>query len=363
MLYEALGDPKMLEAAHQAYKFSKNSQTAALVAVALHHFGRIKEAIAFYEQSWKYPHEPGYEIDVGASGAFLFNLETWPKAWKIVRSLKKRMVYALYLPEWDGGPCEELSIVSEGGYGDLIQNSRFLPLLKGRGVGKAVVYLPPYFFETGFVDLMRGQTWMPEIRPMLELPKDVPAAGFFDLPAHFNVTPQTLPEPPIWCADSELVEKYKYLSETALSKIGICYAARAMETPLVAENVYRTIRKTDAERIVGATNAKWVSLQKDETLNGYIFHPPLKSWADTAAVIQNLDLVVTVDTGVAHLAASMNKPTWVMLSGAVDWKFQMEGEKCLWYPQMRLFRNDDFGFDNTIKKVISALSEFNSTRK
>jgi len=64
---------------------------------------------------------------------------------------------------------------------------------------------------------------------------------------------------------------------------------------------------------------------------------------------------VTVDTGVMHLAAAMGKPTWVILSGAVDWKFGLEGERCVWYPTMRLFRNNDFGFGNSVQQVGEAL--------
>lgn len=364
VLYEALGDPKMLEAAKEAHRFSKTAQSTALVAVALHHFGRIKESLKWYEQSWRYPHEPGFEIDIGYSGALLFQPDKWQQAWPIVKSLKKRMVYAAYLSFWDGKPCKEVSVLSEGGFGDLIHNARYLPLIPA----KVTVYLPPYFFDSGFVDLCRRQSWFPEIKLLSEVPMNVPAAGFFDLPAIFNSTPETVPPSPVWHANDTLCTEHcptgNLLRTEYKLKVGFCWAARAMETPLCPDGVYRSLRGDQAKRIIeDSPHIQWVSLQKvDNSLAlscqsflPMLTMPGIKGWEDTAAIIANLDLVVTVDTGVMHLAAAMGKPTWVILSGAVDWKFGMSGEQCVWYPAIRLFRNGDFGFENSVEQVIRAL--------
>ncbi len=351
-LYEALGDRKMLDSALEAYNFSKTAQSAALVAVAYHHFGQMKEAIEWYERSWKYPHERGWEIDIGYSGALLFQRDRWPEAWPIVKQLKKRMVYALYLNFWDGKPCKEVSVISEGGFGDLIQNSRYLHLV-GELCERVTVYLPPYFFETGFVDLLRRQSWFPEIKPMIETPKNVPAAGFFDLPAIFNSTPDTIPDYPApWVAP-----KHATFEKCKKPRIGICWAARAMETPLVVDGVYRSLTEQQAVRIIQQTSDKidWVSLQFKDSLPG-METPEIKNWSDTAATIENLDAVVCVDTGVMHLAAAMNVPTAVLLSGAIDWKFLTEGV-CPWYPNLQIFRNGDFGFDNSIQNLVESIQQ------
>ncbi len=355
VLYEALGDRKMLEAARDAHRFSKTAQSTALVAVALHHFGRIKESLQWYEQSWRYPHEPGFEIDIGYSGALLFQPDKWQQAWPIVKSLKKRMVYAAYLPFWDGKPCKEVSVLSEGGFGDLIHNSRYLPLLP---VEKVTVYLPKYFFDSGFVDLCKRQPWFPEIKLLSEVPMHVPAAGFFDLPAIFNSTPETVPASPVWQAKPlDWHGERPYLKGNP--NVGFCWAARAMETPLCPDGVYRSLTGEQARQIIRTADfLNWVALQKEfdsVAAESNIDTPALQSWEDTAAIIANLDLVVTVDTGVMHLAAAMGKPTWVILSGAVDWKFGLEGERCVWYPTMRLFRNNDFGFGNSVQQVGEAL--------
>lgn len=361
VLYEATGDRKMLDSALEAYNFSKTAQSAALVAVAYHHFGRMHEAIDFYERSYKYPHEAGWEIDIGYSGALLFQPDRWPEAWPIVKSLKKRMVYALYLNFWDGKPCKEVSIISEGGFGDLIQNARYLKKV-GELCEKVTVYLPPYFFDTGFVDLLRSQSWFPEIKPMLETPKSCPAAGFFDLPAIFNTTPDTIPDYPApWVAQAGAHKETIHdlntgFGRTKRPKIGFCWGARAMETPLVAPGTYRSLSEQQAIKIVQETSDKidWVSLQLGKQIPG-VWNTELKSWAQTAAILENLDAVVTVDTGVMHLAVAMGVPTYVLLSGAVDWKFGVTGQ-CPWYPKIKLFRNDDFGFEKSVSDLIENLN-------
>lgn len=344
-LYEALGDKKMLEAAQEAFKYSKTANTAALVAVALHHFGRIKEANVYYKLAYRYPHESGFEVDMGWANALL-SQNLWLKSWPIIRQLKKRMVYAAGLKDWNGEPVEKLSIISEGGYGDLIQNSRYLQ--KCTELAKQVtVYLPPFFFDTGFVDLAREQSWYPPIKPLIETPMNVKAAGFFDLPAIFKETPESVTPPPIW--------DVKTTNNLYKGKIGFCGKAKAFETPLCPDGIYRSLTLEQIIRIIRTSNINWVSLQHGENND-------LKTWIDTASIIKNLDMVVTVDTAVMHLAASMGKPTWVILSGAVDWKFGIEGDTCPWYPNIRIFRNNDFGFENSVNNVIEALKNENLPR-
>jgi hypothetical protein len=345
----------MLEAALDAHKFVKCANSKALVAVALHHHGRIKEALQWYEGAWRCPHEEGFEIDIGYSNALLFEKDKWHKAWPIVKQLKKRMVYALYLPFWDRQPTEKLSVVSEGGFGDLIQNCRWLP--HAQALSKDItVYLPPYFFEHGFVDLANRQPWFPKIRSLLKLPQGVKAAGFFDLPALWDVTPDTIPDyPQTWVCDParEAAFAYSMIGPHIKDgpKVGFCYAARAMETPLCPDGVYRSITKEQADSIRKTdSNINWFSLQKDE-------NPALKSWEDTAALIANLDAVLTVDTAVFHLAAAMGKPTFLIISGAVDWKFGLSGDEAIqkWYPSVKLFRNKGFGMQDAVNQVIEFL--------
>lgn len=356
MIFEALGTPLMLEAAQDAWRATKTAITAHLMAVAYHHLGNLKTACSYYEQAYRYPHEPGFNIDLAYTQALLFQGK-WAEAHKMTLGLKKRMVYAAYLPEWDMR-SKEVSIISEGGFGDIIHTGRWLPIIREMGV-RATVYLPPYFFEHGFVDLCRRQPWCPEIKLLTETPQNVPAVGFFDLPAKFDVRPDTIPPSLTFEPDPERVKKFKHILENEHKRplVGICWAARAMETPLVPSGVYRSLTQEQIVRIIQQTSDKahFVNLQFGEQIEG-AQSLEIKSWEDTAAIIANLDAVVTVDTAVFHLAAAMGKPVYLLLSGASDWKFGLDDATCRWYPTVKIFRNNAFGFDTAVESLIEFLN-------
>ena len=87
--------------------------------------------------------------------------------------------------------------------------------------------------------------------------------------------------------------------------------------------------------------------------------PELPGYARTAALIDQLDLVIAVDTAVAHLAAAMGKPTWILLCQNADWRWHLEGESSEWYPTAQLFRQgDEAGWSPVVKRVHQALSQF-----
>jgi hypothetical protein len=116
-------------------------------------------------------------------------------------------------------------------------------------------------------------------------------------------------------------------------------------------------------------NTTFVSLQKDvraadtmvlnERRDLLHFGDELSTFSDTAALISNLDLVISVDTSVAHLAGALGKPVWVLLSFLGDWRWLLDREDSPWYPTARLFRQDATrAWDNVIARVHAALHDF-----
>jgi hypothetical protein len=88
------------------------------------------------------------------------------------------------------------------------------------------------------------------------------------------------------------------------------------------------------------------------------FDDALSDFSDTAALISNLDLVISVDTSVAHLAGALAKPVWVLLTFVPDWRWSLDRDDSLWYPTARLFRQDETRkWDSVIARVRAALSE------
>lgn len=79
-----------------------------------------------------------------------------------------------------------------------------------------------------------------------------------------------------------------------------------------------------------------------------------EDFSDTAAIIENLDLVVTVDTAIAHLSASMNKPTWMLSRKGGCWRWGVDGESTFWYPSMRIFRQEKM---NCWRSVLSKIAK------
>ena len=86
----------------------------------------------------------------------------------------------------------------------------------------------------------------------------------------------------------------------------------------------------------------------------------MHDFADTAALIANLDLVITVDTAVAHLAGAMGKPCWIMLPYVAEWRWMIDREDTPWYSSVRLFRQSKFAdWSDVVCRIGTALDEFN----
>jgi ADP-heptose:LPS heptosyltransferase len=88
------------------------------------------------------------------------------------------------------------------------------------------------------------------------------------------------------------------------------------------------------------------------------FSAELRDFSDTAALVAALDLVITVDTSVAHLAGALGAPTWVMIPRPPEWRWLLAGERSPWYPTMRLFRQDSANdWRSVVERIARALSE------
>jgi len=116
-------------------------------------------------------------------------------------------------------------------------------------------------------------------------------------------------------------------------------------------------------------NARYVSLQRDirasdatslrECRDLVNFDDELKDFSDTAALIFNLDLIISVDTSVAHLAGAMAKPLWILLPFIPDWRWLLDRDNSPWYPTARLFRQDNTrSWDKVIAHIRGALHDY-----
>jgi hypothetical protein len=138
--------------------------------------------------------------------------------------------------------------------------------------------------------------------------------------------------------------------------------------PTNTEDLTRSIPLSALEPLLDVKGVRFFSLQLGAAagqlgaagaeIRGRItdLRPEIKDFADTAALIQRLDLIVTVDTSVAHLAGALAKPTWLLLAAAPEWRWLLEREDSPWYPTLRLFRQKQPGeWSEVVERVRAEL--------
>ena len=187
------------------------------------------------------------------------------------------------------------------------------------------------------------------------------------LPLAFNTTLKTIPaEIPYLTADPKLIEVWRQRvhDDGAKLRVGISWSGR----PAHLEDKQRALRLEQLAPLAAAPGAVFYSLQKWDPDN-QAANPPegmklidsagkLQDFSDTAALIANLDLVISVDTAVAHLAGALGKPVWTLLPFAPDFRWMLDRADTPWYPTMRLLRQTRPGdWPDVIARAAAVLSD------
>jgi tetratricopeptide (TPR) repeat protein len=262
---------------------------------------------------------------------------------------------------WDGGSLTGRTILltAEQGFGDTFQFIRYAALVKKRA-GTVIVECQPELKQalayTAGIDRLVGQgdplPTFDRHAAMLSLPRLL-GAGLKTIPAD---TPYIRPDPlrvAVWRGQ---------VKHGAGRNIGIVWRGN----PKNSDDRKRSMDAATAARLCDLPGANWFSLQIDaaageiERLSAHgrvrDCGPELSDWADTAALIAMLDLVITVDTAVAHLAGAMGRPVWVMLSAIPHWSWLRERADSPWYPTARLFRQKQLGdWESVIEDIAREL--------
>jgi tetratricopeptide (TPR) repeat protein len=270
-------------------------------------------------------------------------------------------------PLWNGeDPSgKRILVYAEQGLGDTIQFVRYVPSLAQRG---AHVILECNRQLIPLLKQVRGvEQFVAYGDPLPDFDWQVP---MLSLPRASKTTRETIPvDIPYLRADPELIEKWrsKLAPANGTLRVALVWAG----TPTHANDRHRSIPLAKLAPMAAVQNVRWYSLQfgpaaqqeRPAGLKVIDLTPDVRDFGDTAAILNELDLLVTVDTSPAHVAGAMGRPVWVMMPFNCDWRWMLEGESTPWYPSMRLFRQDRYGYwDSTIARVAAELDKLRPAR-
>jgi tetratricopeptide (TPR) repeat protein len=266
-------------------------------------------------------------------------------------------------PTWDGSDPAGLSILvfAEQGLGDTVQMARYVPLLAECGA-KVIVAC-----QRELTLLMRS---LGGVTSFVQLDDAVPPhqvqCSMMDLPRLFRTSLATIPgNVPYLAPDPQRLELWKSKlggREDAL-RVGVVWAGN----PKFGHDYKRSVPVEHFKALLAVEGIRWYSLQKGTSSEQGLalgehalidLGSHFNDMADTAAAIQLLDLVISVDTSVAHVAGALAKPVWTLLPFLPDHRWLLDRDDTPWYLTMRLFRQPrPFGWPELIASVCAALRE------
>jgi tetratricopeptide (TPR) repeat protein len=269
------------------------------------------------------------------------------------------------LPRWRGEPIGErtLLIEAEQGFGDTLQFLRFVPLARERA-GRVVLTVQR---ELEPLVAPLAKDWRITLAVAREVP---PKADLYcpllSLPLALGTTLDTLPAPRRYI-DVPPAYRRRWrgsLGGHAKIKIGLAWSGRIQ----AQEN--RAMPVSALAPLFALDGVDWLVLQPNlseddkraldtlaRTVSIHRFDTRIEDFADTAAIVDRLDAIVSIDTSIAHLAGTLGKPLWLMLPFAADWRWFTNTDRSPWYPSARLVRQPSPGqWDRVVEEVASALS-------
>jgi len=266
-------------------------------------------------------------------------------------------------PQWKGEPLngESVLLYAEQGLGDAMQFMRFAPLVVERGGRVTLEVHPP---------LVRfAQTLSPEINVIpygAKLPDFRWQCSLMSLPLAFQTRVDSVPNAtPYLHPYADEVERWAARFDKKCCNVGIAWAGN----PRNPHEHKRAVKLAELAPLSRVEGVKLFSLQMGPPVEQLLSMPEgmqvvdlqheQKDYAETAAIAANLDLVIAIDTSVAHMAGAVGRPVWVLLHDQPDWRWMRDRADSPWYPTARLFRQSYAeGWPLVIDRVASALDEF-----
>jgi tetratricopeptide (TPR) repeat protein len=332
----------------------------------LHELMRLDEALASYDQALALkPDNAEAHWNEALVRLLIGDFERgWPKyEWRWKKETFTSPRHNFSQPLWLGAEAidgKTILLHCEQGFGDTIQFCRYAPLVAARGA-RVIVEVEKPLQE--LMASLAGATQV--ISRGSALPDFDLHCPLLSLPMALGTRLETVPSvTPYLRAPAQALKNWEArLGPKSRPRIGLAWSG----SPKHKNDQNRSISLRSLLPLLD-TDATFVSLQKDvrsddaavlkERNDILDFSDALKDFSDTAALISQLDLVISVDTSVAHLAGALAKPVWVLLPYIPDWRWLLDRDDNPWYPTARLFRQDNTReWESVIVRVHEALRD------
>jgi Tfp pilus assembly protein PilF len=357
-------------AARQACQLApRDPEEISELGLVLASLGRKDEARECYERALALaPDHPAPRMNYSA---LLLDGGEFERGWAYFESRPSlthlhRAFAASGVPFWAGQDLKGKRILvhAEQGIGDTILFSRYSPMLQERG-GSITLACHPRLVPLIRQTMCESIVVVPDTQP--PYPATDFRAGLLSMPLRFGTTVQSVPDRcPYLQPDAAAVARWRErLQESSGLKVGLAWAGN----PKYPQDRARSIDLSQLAPLLRQAGVSWYTLQMGtpaeqikrtpEAASIIDLTPEQTDLAETAALMANLDLVISVDTAVANLAGALGLPTWVLLSGAADWRWNGEQPHLSrWYPAARLFRQSVGGqWSDVIARVAAALEK------
>jgi hypothetical protein len=329
-----------------AGKRPENAEIHRLLGNALTEDGCTDEAEAAYRAGLAA--KPGDEATMLALGGLYLSMGRYAEGWPLMDArvaLHPGVVpqISLSFPEWQGESLagKSMLIWVEQGFGDQIQMARFTRELKARGASRITLGSRPPLTHL-FSTLESVDVVIPvAAHAKIAVETHDYWTRCFSLPGRLGVTLETLPVQPYLSAPADRRARWTDYAKGA--RAGLVW--RVSPTGFNARN--KALPDDLAQRLL---DRGVISLQPEDT--------GAEDFADTAAIVETLDLVISVDTAVAHLAGAMGKPCWTLLPYVhSDWRWLRDRSDSPWYPTMKLYRRaDPHDWAETVDRLLGDLA-------
>jgi tetratricopeptide (TPR) repeat protein len=262
-------------------------------------------------------------------------------------------------PRWDGGELDGRRILlhAEQGFGDALHFVRYVPLVAARGGQVIVACHPELVWLLSTVEGVKQCVSLGQIGNGFDV-----HCPLMSLPHMFKTTLETVPaNVPYIRADNARTARWKSrMKADDRKKIGLFWSGHRLP------DQRRSARLSEWAGLSNAKGVRWISLQKGPA-SAEANNPPagmaiddwtieLIDFSDTAALMEALDLVITIDSAAAHLAGAMGKPVWLLLPQVPTWRWMLDRNDSPWYPTMRIFRQQRLGdWSDVIDRVVEEL--------